>query len=77
MSLVTNERIKLTAALLNTVAGFALAAGGVAPLVASSFGLNAASPLGAAALVAIIAIWLVVGVAFHLGARYILGRLRV
>ena len=52
MSLVSNERIKLTAGLLNTVAGFALTAGGVGPLIALSFGLSASSPLSTLALTA-------------------------
>ena len=75
MSLVANERIKLTAGLLNTVAGFALTAGGVGPLIALSFGLSAASPLSSLALGLIVAIWLVVGLAFHWAARRLLGRL--
>lgn len=76
MSLVSNERIKLTAGLLNTVAGFALTAGGVGPLIALSFGLSASSPLSTLALALLIAIWLSVGLAFHWAARRLLGRLR-
>jgi hypothetical protein len=76
MSLVTNERIKLTAGLLNTVAGFSLTAGGIGPLIAWSFGLSAASPLHPLVLALIIAIWFVVGLGFHWGARYLLGTLR-
>ena len=76
MSLVANESIKLTAGLLNTVAGFALTAGGVGPLIAVSFGLNAASPLSLSSLAFIVVIWLAVGLGFHVGARYVLGRLQ-
>ncbi len=76
MSLVTNERIKLTAGLMNTIAGFSLTAGGVGPLIALSFGLNATSPLGPWALSLIVAIWLFVGLAFHWAARRLLGRLQ-
>ncbi len=76
MSLIGNERLKLTAGLLNTVAGFSLTAGGVGPLIALSFGLSAASPLSSLALALIVAIWFFVGIAFHLGARYLLGRLQ-
>lgn len=76
MSLVPNERIKLTAGLLNTVAGFALTAGGLGPLIALSFGLTTSSPLSNLALGLIIAIWMIVGLSFHWIARRLLGNLR-
>ncbi len=76
MSLIQNERIKLTAGLLNTLAGFALTAGTAAPLVALSYGLSAAPAAEPLVLVEIVATWFLVGLAFHLAARRLLGRLK-
>jgi hypothetical protein len=76
VSLVTNERIKLTAGLLNTVAGFALTAGGIGPLIALSYGVNAGPRLAPLLVGLIGAIWLIVGVGLHIVARFILGRLQ-
>jgi hypothetical protein len=76
MSLVSNERIKLTAALLNTVAGFSLTAGGIGPLIALSYGVNAGPTLAPLLLGLIAVIWLIVGVGLHIPARFILGRLQ-
>ena len=76
MSVVANERVKLTASLLNTAAGFSLTAGAIAPLIAGSYGLNAAPTVGARALLLIIGIWFAVGVGLHLLARRVLGALK-
>lgn len=74
-SIVNNERTKLTAGLLNTVAGFSITAGGIGPLVALSYGLNAPSRVSLLALLAFIAIWIMTGIGLHLFARRLLGRL--
>lgn len=76
MSTVANERTKLTAGLLNTVAGFSLTAGAIAPLIAVSYGVIAAPSLGAATLLLIIAIWMVVGMGLQIYARRVLGGLK-
>lgn len=76
MSMIANERIKLTAGLLNTVSGFALTAGAVAPLIALSYGLTAAPIIEPLVLILIVAIWFGVGLAFHVAARRLLGRLK-
>lgn len=76
MSLVPNERIKLTAGLLNTVAGFSITAGGLAPLIAMTYGLNTATGLGPLVIGLILVVWLAAGVAIHLYARYLLGGLK-
>jgi hypothetical protein len=73
--LVHNERTKLTAGWLNTLATALIAAGVFAPGVAVLYGLSNLSVgrgLIAASLVGCIAL----GAAIHLGARALLGRLR-
>ena len=76
MNHVSNERVKLTAGLLNTVAGFSITAGGLAPLIAVSYGLATGPALGPFLVSAIIAIWWTIGIAVHLTARRLLGRLK-
>lgn len=74
---VHNERIKLTAAYLNTAAGGLFTAGVVAPLVAAVFSLgNAAGNLSALTLVLGIAIFLLASGALHLAARTVLKALK-
>ena len=75
MSQVSNERTKLTASLLNTVSGFSITAGGLAPLIAISYGLTAGPTFPALVVVAIVAMWWAVGIGVHLVARRLLGRL--
>lgn len=75
MSLVANERIKLTAGLLNSVAGFSITAGGVGPLIALTYGINAPSTLSPMILGIMGAIWLSVGACLHATARWVVGRL--
>lgn len=77
LSLVTNERVKLTASLLNTVAGFSITAGGIGPLIALSYGLNAPTIVSPLVLALVGAIWLGAGIGAHLLARWILGRLKL
>ncbi|KMO19533.1 hypothetical protein [Methylobacterium platani] len=72
MSLVTNERTKLTAAYLNTAAGSLFTAGVVAPIVAAVFGVTGPSggvptlTLGLGAM-----IFLCASIALHAAARYV------
>ena len=75
MFLVHNERTKLTATWLNTLATALIAAGVFAPAVAALYGLSSihVGPL----LEAVILIGcLVLGVGIHLAARTVLGRMR-
>lgn len=75
MSLVHNERVKLTATFLNTLASASVVAGGISPLVALVYGFGATSLAGW--LIAMVAVmWIFVGVGLHLFARVILGRLK-
>ena len=76
MSVVHNERTKLTASLLNTAAGFALTAGGIGPLVAVSYGVTGAPGLGVGTLSLIILVWIAVAIGLHVLARYVLGSLK-
>ena len=75
MSLVTNERIKLTAGLLNTVAGFSITAGGIGPLIALTYGLSSTSGVRPWVLGVYVSIWIVAGIGLHLVARRMLGKL--
>jgi hypothetical protein len=74
MSLVANERWKLTATALNGVAVATMVTGFVAPLVAVSYGVPSMS--GSIYLIGIAAIWFLTGIGIHIGARFVLGRLR-
>lgn len=74
MSLVGNERTKLTANLLNTVAAAFLVTGGVAPLVALSYDLP--GPRSGWLSLAFTAVWILVGVGIHLMARRLLKGLK-
>ena len=67
MSLVQNERAKLTANYLNAAAGSCLAAGVIAPLAAAVFRLTGAgSAISALTLAVGVLIFLFVSVAVHL-----------
>lgn len=70
MSLVRNERVKLTANLLNTVAAATLVTGVIGPNIALSYGLP--GPGGGWAVLLITVVWLLVGSAIHYLARYVL-----
>ena len=74
MSLIHNERRKLTATLLNGVAIAMMATGFVAPVVAVSYGVSNA-PLSLF-LVGTAAVWFFVALGLHLVARAILGGLK-
>ena len=76
MSLVDNERAKLTANWLNTLSAGTIIAGCVTPLVAIAYGLRpGAEPLDRGFIFALSFGWILIGVALHLVARIILGRL--
>lgn len=75
MSLVENERAKLTANWLNTLSAGTIIAGCVTPLVAIAYGLRPGGvSLGNSFILALSIGWIVMGVALRLGARIILGR---
>ena len=75
MSLVQNEKTKLSATAISNVGLALIIAGVVAPLVASSFG-GAGAPPANALTIAISVVWLIVGVALHISGRQLLQRLR-
>lgn len=72
MSLVHNERTKLTATFLNGVAIAVVAIGGLAPAVAV---VGGASNLAVATLVVQFMVCLAGGGILHFAARWVLGRL--
>jgi len=77
MSLVHNERTKLTAAYLNTAASAFFAAGVVAPLAGAFFGwTGSGSPVSTLTIVFGLTIFLGVSVGLHLAARYVLRGLK-
>jgi hypothetical protein len=74
MSLIHNERTKLSAICLNTVAAATVVTGVIAPLVAVVLGLPTSGATTALAFALATIVWLLFGLVLHLGARYILGR---
>ena len=77
MSLTHNERVKLTAAYLNTAAGACLTAGVIAPLAAVVFGYVGAGVVASPLTLPIgVSIFLAVSVGLHVAARYALGGLK-
>lgn len=77
MSLVHNERTKVTAAYLNSAASAFFGAGVVAPLAAAVFGLTGSgSPVSTLTIVIGVTIFIVVSIGFHLAARYVLKGLK-
>jgi len=75
MLLVHNERTKLTAAWLNTVATALMAAGGFAPGAAWLYGLSSL-PIGGVNLLAVALACIAAGTGIHVVAVALLGRLR-
>ena len=75
MFLVENERTKLTAAWLNTLATALIAAGAVAPAAAAFIGISAL-PIETGRVVVLAATCVLAGNGIHLGARRVLGSLR-
>jgi hypothetical protein len=76
MSLIHNERTKLSATALNGTAVASIAAGFITPLAAVSFGVPSAGGRGAVTTTLFAFAWLAVGGILHLTARYLLGSLR-
>lgn len=74
MRVVHNERQKLRAALLNTVAGSSFAVGVLAPIAAAYY--SAASTPELWTIVLRVVMWLLTAVVLHPSADYILGALR-
>lgn len=74
MSLVQNERTKLTASCINGVAIAALVAGSVSPLVTLAY--SPSGPFHPWRLGLLSVIWLLAGIALHWIARATLGRLQ-
>ncbi len=75
MFLVHNERTKLTASWLNTLAAALIAAGAFAPAAASLYGLSAL-PIGALYLSVVALACTAAGVSLHVVALATLRRLR-
>jgi hypothetical protein len=75
MSLVRNERTKLTATWFNALATALVAAGTFAPAAALLYGLSQPA-IGAAFMIALVAGCLIFGIGLHLAGRAMLGRLR-
>lgn len=77
MSLVHNERWKLTAVWLNTMAAGTVIAGSVTPLVALAYGLRSDPVAVSTGLIVMLTlVWMSAGIALHMIARAILGRLK-
>jgi hypothetical protein len=75
MHLVHNERTKLTASWLNTLATALVAAGAFAPAAAFLYGLS--QPVsGAWAMIVIALACVAAGVGLHVAGRVFLGRLQ-
>lgn len=75
MFLVHNERTKLTASWLNTLATALIAAGAFAPMAARVYGLSAL-PIGVFYLSAIAFACVAVGAGLHVSGLAMLGRLQ-
>jgi hypothetical protein len=77
MSLVQNERTKLTANYLNTAASGFFGAGVIAPLAAAVFGLTGAdSPVSTLTLIIGVLIFFGVSIGLHIAARFVLKGLK-
>lgn len=74
MSLIGNERVKLTATFLNGMAIAAVAAGGIAPLAAYTYQIPGA--VGGATVATAGLSWLAGGISLHLLARLALRGLK-
>lgn len=76
MSLIHNERTKLTATSLNTVAAATGVTGVIAPLVAVFLGLPTSGTVSAIAFALATIVWFLFALVLHLLAWYVLGRLQ-
>jgi Na+/melibiose symporter-like transporter len=75
MSLIHNERVKLTAIWFNTVAAATIVTGVIAPLAALVFGVPRSAGLTLPSFVGTTLAWLLFGTILHFVARYLLGSL--
>jgi len=76
MSLIHNERTKLTANALDRASTACLTVGALGPAVASLYGLGAAGAISHGLLVALGSVfWLAAAAVLHFMARSVLGRL--
>ena len=75
MSLVRNERVKLTANWLNALAAGIVVTGAIAPLVAALYGVPGPAQASPASITVLTLVWVAAGIALHLSARRLLGRL--
>ena len=76
MNLIHNERIKLLAALLNTMAGSSFAIGVLTPIAAVFFYSAAPAGLRLGSIAVGIVFWIASAAVLHLAARAVLGGLR-
>lgn len=76
MSLIHNERLKLTANALNTAAGSSFTVGVLAPLVAAFYDVSGAYKVAVWKIVLGAVVWLSTAVVLHLSARRVLGSLK-
>jgi hypothetical protein len=76
MSLVDNERTKLSAAALNGVAIASIVAGFITPLAAVTFGIPGAAARGLVPTTIFSVLWLLIGIGLHFLARRLLGGLK-
>jgi hypothetical protein len=76
MPLIQNERVKLTATWLNTLAAATIVTGVLAPIAAFVFGLPASGALSVRTFLFAAVAWLLLGMILHWVARYVLGSLQ-
>ena len=74
--MIHNERVKLLAALLNTMAGSSFTVGVAAPVAAAFFYSAGPANLRLPAVVAGATAWLVIASVLHIAAQRVLGGLR-
>jgi hypothetical protein len=75
MPLIKNERVKLTATWLNTLAAATIVTGVLAPIAAFVFGLPASGAVSVRSFLFAAVAWLLSGIILHWVARYMLGSL--
>jgi hypothetical protein len=75
MPLIQNERVKLTATWLNTLAAATIVTGVLAPIAAFVFGLPASGAISVRTFLFAAVAWLLSGMILHWVARYVLGSL--
>ena len=75
MPLVQNERVKLTATWLNTLAAATIVTGVLALMAAFVFGLPASGAISVRTFLFAAVAWLLSGMILHWVARYVLGSL--